>query len=197
MRRERIVTWGCALSNVIDITVGAVAQLFETLDPFPFRERDLSQHVDEYITNYAEELPKDQPFELVVHLPPGAARTEAANGLDTAITHFFAYRAEVVSRELTELFRLGRRALLIGSVVLALCLLAGQTATNLLPYGHVANFLEEGFVIVGWVAYWRPLEIFLYDWWPIHQRKKLYRRLAEAKVRIVFDQKTAAAGHEA
>jgi hypothetical protein len=41
-------------------------------------------------------------------------------------------------------------------------------------------------VIGGWVAMWRPLEIFLYDWWPILAERKLFDRLSVAPVRITF-----------
>ena len=47
-----------------------------------------------------------------------------------------------------------------------------------------SRFLEEGLIIVGWVANWKPLEIFLYDWWPLARRRNLYRRLAAAKVTV-------------
>jgi hypothetical protein len=30
-----------------------------------------------------------------------------------------------------------------------------------------ANVFREGLLIGGWVAMWRPIEVFLYDWWPI------------------------------
>ena len=42
--------------------------------------------------------------------------------------------------------------------------------------------IEESFLILGWVANWRPLEIFLYDWWPVARRRDLYRRLSSASV---------------
>jgi hypothetical protein len=41
-------------------------------------------------------------------------------------------------------------------------------------------------VIGGWVAMWRPLEIFLYDWWPIQAERKLFDRLSIMPVRITF-----------
>ena len=44
------------------------------------------------------------------------------------------------------------------------------------------RLVEESFLILGWVANWRPLEIFLYDWWPLVRRRDLYRRLSEAAV---------------
>jgi len=40
-------------------------------------------------------------------------------------------------------------------------------------------------VIGGWVALWRPLEIFLYDWWPIRAEAKLHDRLSESDVRLL------------
>jgi hypothetical protein len=45
--------------------------------------------------------------------------------------------------------------------------------------------MREGFVIGGWVAMWRPLEIFLYDWWPIVVQRRLYERLSGLDVRVL------------
>ena len=38
---------------------------------------------------------------------------------------------------------------------------------------------------VGWVAMWRPLQIFLYDWWPLQRQIRLYLRLAAAHIQVV------------
>jgi len=35
---------------------------------------------------------------------------------------------------------------------------------------------------------WRPLEIFLYDWWPIRAEARLFDRLAAMPVRITYTQ---------
>jgi hypothetical protein len=35
------------------------------------------------------------------------------------------------------------------------------------------------------VALWRPMEIFLYDWWPIRGEIRLYERLAAMPVFVV------------
>jgi len=54
----------------------------------------------------------------------------------------------------------------------------------------VAALIRETMIIGGWVAMWRPLEIFLYDWWPILVERKLYDRLSVMPVRITFKQPT-------
>ena len=50
----------------------------------------------------------------------------------------------------------------------------------------VTPLIRESLLIVVWVAMWRPLEIFLYDWWPILGERRLHDRLSRIPVRIVF-----------
>jgi hypothetical protein len=49
---------------------------------------------------------------------------------------------------------------------------------------RIGDLLREGVLIGGWVAMWRPLEIFLYDWWPIRRDALLYDRLGAMPVTI-------------
>ena len=37
-------------------------------------------------------------------------------------------------------------------------------------------------LIIGWMAMWRPLEIFLYQWVPIRRRCRILAKLAEMPV---------------
>jgi hypothetical protein len=49
----------------------------------------------------------------------------------------------------------------------------------------LTNFLRESLIIAGWVAMWRPIELYLYDWWPLKRKGKLYARLARMQVEVV------------
>jgi DtxR family transcriptional regulator, Mn-dependent transcriptional regulator len=51
---------------------------------------------------------------------------------------------------------------------------------------RVGEILRESLTIGGWVSMWRPLEIFLYDWWPIRSEAQLSDRLAAMPVRIRY-----------
>jgi hypothetical protein len=44
--------------------------------------------------------------------------------------------------------------------------------------------LAEGMLIVGWVAMWGPLDVFLYGWWPIARRRRLFSRLMRLDVEL-------------
>lgn len=160
-----------------------VGLLWHALDPLPFRERDLDQAVENYLVSCAAETPPHGQIEIVVRLPQAEADREEARHVSDAIGHHFAYLIELVDAELRELFRLGRAALVVGLTVLALCAVAAQLAGALLD-GPVRRFFEEGLIILGWVANWRPIEIFLYGWQPLTRRKRLYQRLADARVTL-------------
>jgi len=168
----------------IEVRVENVSQLFDTLDPYPFPERDLDRDAEEYIVGWARELPSDAPISIVIHLPAAEAAKQDPKTLTAALNRYFTYRMGIAVRDLNELFRVGRIALLIGVVVLAVCLTAARFASNFLGDTPFGRFVQESLVILPWVANWRPIEIFLYDWWPLLRRRNLYRRLSEANVEV-------------
>jgi hypothetical protein len=171
----------------IEIRVEKVSQLFNTLDPFPFHERDLDSDAEEYIVGRAREVAHQGALSIVVHLPQGEAGSEAAKGLQLSLSRFFAYRADVLGRDLKEFLRIGRIALLVGLSVLSLCLAMSQLIAGWASTSYFHRLVSESLIIVGWVANWRPIEIFLYDWWPLWRRRNLYRRLASATVTLKPD----------
>jgi ABC-type spermidine/putrescine transport system permease subunit I len=169
-----------------DIAVRArtIGQLFNTFDPSPFREKDLDSGVEQFLVGWVRELPPGTPFRIVVHLPAEEAAKPEAAEIAAAFAHYFRDRVEVSTQELRELLRIGWRSLLIGIVVLVACLIASQVAAKAIANATVSRVVEESLIIVGWVANWRPIEIYLYDWWPIMRRVRLYRRIAAAHVRV-------------
>jgi hypothetical protein len=82
-----------AAENAIEIRIDDISQLFHTLDPFPFRERDLDKDAEEFVS-WAREQPADQPFRIVVHLPEAQASTPEAHEIAAAITGYFGPRAD-------------------------------------------------------------------------------------------------------
>lgn len=170
---------------IIELNVEKIGQLFESFDPMPFRERDLDRNAEEYIVGWARELPKRSPIRIRVHMPHAEASHETSEALQEAFSRYFRYRAEVTAGSLSGLFRTGRYSLLVGLLLLALCLAAGGFVGRLPGAQHFGALAKEGFIILGWVANWRPIEIFFYDWWPILQRRNLYNRLAAAEVTIM------------
>lgn len=170
--------------NLIEVRVEKVAQLFHTLDPFPFRERDLDQDVEDYIVGWARELPRNEPISIAVYLSDIEFKAGAGSYIGEAFRRYFTSRSVAVRHDLNELFRIGRKSLAIGIAILIGCLASAHLVAGYLSDVSLKNIVGESFLILGWVANWRPLEIFLYDWWPVAQRERLYHRLAEAPVEL-------------
>jgi hypothetical protein len=174
-----------AAEHVIALRLATVNELFDALDPAPLLERDLDVRAEQFIVASAREQPGDVPLRLVVRVDGSAASPDEAALLVSAIQHHFARSARAERRELRELFRTGRTSLLIGLAVLAAAFGAGELV-NSIGGNHLARIASESLVIGGWVAMWRPLEVFLYEWWPIRARARLYHRLSAVRVEIVY-----------
>lgn len=170
--------------DVIEVHLKTAEQLYNSLDPSPFHERDLDEKAERFIVGLAREAGDKVSVQLVVTLPDAKLQGEAERRIPEAIHNHFGYRALQAQQDLHELLRIGRRSLAIGMVILVLCFGAIRYLSLKVDQTAIIRLIEESLLILGWVANWRPLEIFLYDWWPIRRQIVLFRRLAEMPVDV-------------
>ena len=172
--------------QTIEVRVAELRQLFNAIDPSPFRQRDLDPRAEEFIVEWASDLSADKPLALVVHLDRPAGRDDEAAALRDAIHEYFGQRVIASKRRLRELFGRGRTSLVIALAFLTVSIVTGDAVASYLGEGRLSEIIREGFLIGGWVAMWRPLEVFLYDWWPIRAQGRLLQRLSTMPVRINY-----------
>jgi hypothetical protein len=170
--------------EVLKLHVADLRQLLNSMDPAPFRERDLDPEAADYIVDWAREVRVRRPLALRVHVDGGPASTDHVAILQEAVKEYFRQRALSTRRQLSQLFRLGRISLVIGLAFFGAVLAFGEAMAPLIARDRYARLLQESLVIGGWVALWRPMEIFLYDWWPIRSKARLYERLSRIDVRL-------------
>lgn len=154
------------------------------MDPAPFQHRDLDAEAEEFIESWALEFPQDSHFRIIVHVEkmPGDNPTPP---VATAIHNYFKYKAVLSTRSVRVLLLEGRTSLLIGLAFLALCLFVADLLSVQAAGNTFLRAAKESLLIGGWVAMWRPMQIFLYEWWPLVRRGRIYRSLGEAIVRVV------------
>jgi hypothetical protein len=170
--------------QVLEIRIGELNQMFNAMDPAPFRERDLDPRAEEFIVEWARELRHDGPLGLVVQLDRQAGTKEEAAMLRDAVHEFFTLRAHVTRQRLRQVLRVGRTSLMIGLIFLALLIELSNLLGSWTVGSNFGGIVRESLLIGGWVAMWRPLEVFLYDWWPILREARLLDRLAGMAVQI-------------
>jgi hypothetical protein len=169
--------------NTMELKLREVAQLFNPLDPSPLAEKDLEGNVEQFIVSWARELPPRGELRLVVRLGTPLPAGYTVDAIQRTVRHYFAYRAAIHRLDLRQLLKRGRMSLLIGLSFLSACLLIARILFRYSP-GALADIVRESLTIGGWVAMWRPMEIYLYDWWPVRQRLKLLDRLSRMEVEL-------------
>lgn len=176
----------------LDIHVGELKQLYNEMDPAPFRDRDLDPKAEEFIVDWGREVRRNAPLALIVHLSRRPATPDEIISLGQAVREYFAQSAIHVRAQLRRLLREGRWSLLIGVLFLGVAIVLGDLLIYLVGRWDYGEILGHSLLIGGWVALWRPFEIFLYEWWPIVGEARLYDRLSAMQVRVVDEAPPAA-----
>jgi hypothetical protein len=171
---------------LIEMRLRTVMQIFNSLDPSPFHEKDLDPDAEAYISEIVQDFPLAQPMKILIHLPCQEAECEEARTLEPAIQHHFGYLEASAARELRLKFRQGRVSLAIG---IGFLLVMGVIYTLISPFtkSGFATWVAGGLLIVSWVAMWEPITIFLYGWWPIRRKLRIYEKISRMRVEVRHD----------
>lgn len=173
--------------HTIRLKLRDMNQLFNSMDPSPFIERDLDDDAEEFIVSWAQECPANAAVRLRIYLDQWPAE-DPKELIKTAVHNHFSHRVQIARLEFKRLLEQGRTSLFIGLLFLAACLIL----TNLL-LGHTtgtwAAVARESLTIAGWVAMWRPMQIYLYDWWPLLRRIRIYTKLSHMSVEVLQEGK--------
>ncbi len=164
-----------AASHNIELRLADGGLLFDAFDPPPSPKARLSAAAAGRLLALAKAAPPQAPLRLLLHAPGGDAET---------LRRAFALGAQDEARERAELFRTGRRALLIGVASLSIFLTLAVHGREIVPGLAMPTIVEQGLTLAGWVSLWKPAEIFLYDWMPFSRRQALYERLARGGVEV-------------
>jgi hypothetical protein len=169
--------------HTISLKLRDTNQLFNSMDPSPFIEKDLDDDAEEFIVSWAQEFSPSASIKLRIHLEQWPAE-DPKELIKTAVHNHFAHRAKITDLEFKRLLRQGRTSLFIGLLFLAACLFLSK-----MLLGHEAGtwaaVVRESLTIAGWVAMWRPMQIYLYDWWPLLQLRRVFTKLSHMPVELV------------
>src|SRR5688572_5978812 len=162
--------------STIQVRIHELRQLFNSIDPSPFRERDLDPDCEEFIVSWAREMPPDRDLRVEIRIerdkPPPAMTADVPE----AVRSHFAREASLHDLRRRRIIREGRLSLAIGLVVLVLCEIAAAVVP-VATLGTAGEVVRDSLIIAGWVVMWRPLEVLLYGVWPVVRERRLLERL--------------------
>jgi hypothetical protein len=169
---------------LIEIKLSSVMQLFNSFDPAPFHEKELDTAAEHYIIDTVMDFPAKTMFKMVFYLPKEFIENEQARKIKPAIRYHFKYRMMGADRKFRSHFRYGRSTMLIGLSFLTIALLARQMVSSI-SHELAAQIFADALLIIGWVAMWEPVTVFLYELWPILQMKKVYQKISVMEIDIL------------
>jgi len=167
----------------IEVRVKSSLQLFDARDPAPFRDRDLDDDFVEYIVSTMREFSHKSPVKILIHIEEKTPKDLPFEAIRESIKSYWDYQIELFERDLKSFFKRAQLFMLIGLVVLAACITIAQSIAVPSPPGFL-GVLREGIVIFGWVSLWKPIELLLFDWYPLFEKVRLYRKLLKTDVEI-------------
>ncbi len=166
--------------NTIKLQTSSVESLFDKQDPRDIPERNLNADWLEYLFEVMNDKPRNGAINLHITLSSVGPEWDAETLPEVMRAEFKNYD-ELLRRRLKDNFRLGRSSLAIALVALAVFILLSEIV-HMVGAGFFERAFEEGFLIIGWVALWRPVEILLYDWWPIRDRRRKVARILAGNI---------------
>jgi hypothetical protein len=146
------------------------------------RQRYLQPEWEEWLVQETGMLPKYKGLHLQVELP--ASETIAADKLQAMMHQHFKCMQQKVMQEKKATLWQGYKYLAIAILFLLLMTIGYNLIDNYAPDNKYSNTMQDALVILGWVAFWRPAELLLYDWHPFKTEAKIYERLAAMQVVI-------------
>ncbi len=179
-----------ASTATVSVHVRELARLFNSLDPSPFWDRDLDRAAAEFIEDEFRDKQSARVWHLHVHVHEGD--TSAAD-LQTAVESYYGRLSNSARLALREHLWMGQLALLGGMTIFLLSMgIRGILGRTL---GHLPPMLDEGLIILAWLALWRPAEALIYGWVPFHRSRRLFERLAGMRVSVRISAPAADGSH--
>lgn len=179
-------------SASVSIHVRDLAQMFNSLDPSPFWDRDLDRAAAEFIEEEFRDKQTADSWHLHVYAHEGIA---SAGDLQAAVENYYGRLASSARTALREHMWMGQLALLGGVIIFLLSMGARGILKSAL--GNLPSVLDEGLIILAWLALWRPAEALVYEWVPLHRKRRLFERLAGIRVSVRLDAATPHGFHGA
>ena len=169
----------------IRLELADLRELFSAPSPDPLAGQPSGESGIDRIRNRLRPKP-GRGVRATIVLPAAARAADLEARCRIALQRFCDDRIEQLRNDRSSLWHEGRATLLRGLIFLALCMLGSRLVGE--PrylYPVIARFLDEGFVIAGWVALWYPLDVLLYQHWPLSRERRMYENLRSME--LVFE----------
>ncbi len=167
----------------VTITLESAEELFTAPEAEPLAGRFETHSGMDRLLDHLTPAATRAPFTVVVEVPGADAHLRSR--LQPAIAGYVAHRVADLRAAKRRIERRGYTELALGLVFLAACLLLSSAAVAV-PAGPewLGFVVAEGLVIVGWIVLWHPVDMLLFERWPLRREIRLLEAIAAADLRV-------------
>ncbi len=191
MKRKRAA--GAHPVSTVGVRVKRLGQLFNSLDPSPFWDQDLDKEAAEFLETEFRDKPRDHAW--VLNVTTADVGTYSEHDVQEAVKRYYQRSEESIRQRTRERYRIGRLALALGVGVFIACM-AGRELLNAALPGGAPFVLDEGLIVLAWIALWLPTEHFVYDIVPLIRERRFFERLVQMRVHVRMEQSSPDFGKE-
>jgi hypothetical protein len=169
---------------IISVVLKNYANIFNELDPAPFRKRDLDQDLRDYLEDSSADIPLKYDIILQFNISVEAKALEKEEKIESGLKTYFSFvRDQMGSRirrsyEKSVIYVFGAFILLSASYLLRLVLTSNIFFTILI----------EGITIGGWVFLWEAISTFAFRNRELKSKYRQYKRFAKATIQFSYIQ---------
>jgi hypothetical protein len=167
-----------AATHTITLDVHSVERLLDA-DGSPLLCPRIHPDAARSIFHDAEGRRPNGGFQVAIRVPPHDL--PRGSEVETAIHAHFAAETEDPGYELRETLWRGGYSLLLALLAVASLVMFAEWL-QVLGQGRLYKYLGESLIIIGWVTLWTPIELLMFDHFPIRRRRSLARVLARSRV---------------
>lgn len=167
--------------STVHVRVRRADQLFNSFDPSPFWDRDLDRAAARYIEEEFGDRPRDSQW--ILEIVTDDDQHYRAADIQQALKVYYQRLAESTRRQQRLRLRSGQLAMLIGVCVFALSTL-GRDLLSRQFSGGLPRLLDDGLIIMAWIALWLPLEQLISDLLPMIRDRRFQVRLSQVRVHL-------------
>ena len=160
-------------------------ELFRAPEPDPFGGRAESESGMSRLLAAMRVRPR-RAVRVKFVIPASQITPDLESRCRAAVQAYCALRIGQLKLQNASLWREGWATLARGILFLAACMIGSKifAEPQYLP-GFLGRFLDEGFIIAGWVALWYPLDVLLYQHWPVNRDRGIYESLEKMAMEFV------------
>ena len=150
------------------VTFKSVGQIYDTEDPSPEENRDLSDRAEDRIFHTVLDVPKGVRAalcdDLVIMVPAQELTSERNNAIISAVRSHFRRRADEMQGAMKITQRVGVREF---RLTIAVCIPAfiGIAICSQFHGNPLTEVIENVLVIISWVTIWQPFQVLVFDRW--------------------------------